>query len=342
MKITISPLVWFVCLSFLVGGCNALPVLSNIAQPEAETESTPVDSTIMLASPANPTVTADVPVAPSENTPNPTVAYSTPSASEENQIKSCDVIAPGQPIDVTISDGSRIEAGESFAKTWRLVNAGSCSWTEEYSVVWFSGQLLGPVREQRLSGETAPGEMMEITVDMVAPETPGMYQSNWKMRNADGGLFGLGPGGDAPFWVKVEVAQIATVTPFAALTAQASLAVYYSSTANLALNDRVDLDSGQANRAGEDDLAYMLDENRQPVLSPQNGARAAIFGRQAPVEADCQNAFLDSVNLVLSEPVSGIYLCYRTNQGLPGFLRLAQPAETKSSLSMDFITWAVP
>ena len=32
---------------------------------------------------------------------------------------------------------------------------------------------------------------------MIAPAAAGTYQSNWKLQNADGLLFGLGPSGQA-------------------------------------------------------------------------------------------------------------------------------------------------
>lgn len=336
MKITIPLLACYLLIPATLAGCGMLPSPSTLLEPSA-VASMPETAPIKLTLAASET-----PVQPGEQTAEPVILLTDQPEVDATASRPCDVIAPGQPIDVTVRDGSSYHTGESFAKTWRLVNAGSCSWTSDYSVVWFSGQMLGPVIEQRMGAVTAPGESLEITVDMVAPETPGTYQSNWKMRNADGDLFGLGPGGDAPFWVKVEVLQLSTDTPSPQATPNPTLAVYYSDTANLAANDRIDLDSGVVNHEGEDDLSYLVTNAGSQTLLPQNGARAAFFGSQPPVETDCQNAFLGSESVVLSEPVNGTYLCYRTNQGLPGFIRLTQPEETTDSLSLDFVTWIVP
>ena len=59
---------------------------------------------------------------------------------------------------------------------------------------------------------------MEISVDMVGPAKAGTFQSNWKLRNAGGVLFGIGPNGDAPFWVRIVVVQKETRTPTATPT----------------------------------------------------------------------------------------------------------------------------
>lgn len=45
--------------------------------------------------------------------------------------------------DVTIADGTRIDAGTNFTKAWRLRNSGSCTWTVDYSLVFISGDMLG-------------------------------------------------------------------------------------------------------------------------------------------------------------------------------------------------------
>ena len=41
--------------------------------------------------------------------------------------------------DVTIPDGTTLAPGATFAKTWRLKNIGSCTWTTSYAVVFTGG-----------------------------------------------------------------------------------------------------------------------------------------------------------------------------------------------------------
>ena len=83
--------------------------------------------------------------------------------------------------------------GQKFTKTWRLKNTGSCTWTSGYSLVFFSGEAMGASAASRLTtGTVAPGEEFDISVELEAPVTPGTYRANFKLRNTDGIIFGLG------------------------------------------------------------------------------------------------------------------------------------------------------
>ena len=197
----------------------------------------------------------------------------------------CDFARAGMPFDVTIPDDTRVRPGEYFSKTWRILNAGSCTWDRGYAVVWFSGDELGINRVQSFSSLVLPGQSVDFTVDMQAPETPGVYQSNWKLRNNQGNLFGIGPGGSAPFWARVVVVPAVTDTPTVAPpppTNTPTPLVYLSSTVELAINSAIDLDSGNLDQAGQDDLRFLLNEQGLAQLQPENEARLALFGRQVP------------------------------------------------------------
>jgi hypothetical protein len=127
----------------------------------------------------------------------------------------CNLAKAGNPLDVTMPDGSQVGPGQSINKTWRLMNGGSCTWTPAYAIVWFSGMSMGTLHSQNLRAPVEPGEWVDISIDLVAPDQPGMYQSNWKLQDPQGNLFGLGPNGDAPIWVRVEVVDF-SVPPTAA------------------------------------------------------------------------------------------------------------------------------
>lgn len=105
--------------------------------------------------------------------------------------------------DVTIPDGSYIGAGRSFTKTWRIRNAGTCTWTTDYSLVYVSGTALGSVQAVRLPHAVAPGKTVDISVNMVAPNSFGSFQSNWMLRTAGGEFFGVGCSGQTPVWASI-------------------------------------------------------------------------------------------------------------------------------------------
>lgn len=116
--------------------------------------------------------------------------------------------------DVTIPDGSFISPGKAFTKTWRIRNAGSCTWTTDFALVYVSGTALGSVQAVRLPHAVAPGKYVDISVSMVAPMSAGAFKSNWMLRSANGQLFGVGCSGQVPVW-----ASIVTATAYASCSA---------------------------------------------------------------------------------------------------------------------------
>lgn len=106
--------------------------------------------------------------------------------------------------DVTIPDGTQLAPGTSFTKTWRIKNAGACTWTTSYDVVFVSGDSLGAATVVDLPGSVAPGQVIDISIPMKAPNADGSYRGNWKLRDAGGLLFGLGNSG-ATFYVDIRV-----------------------------------------------------------------------------------------------------------------------------------------
>lgn len=109
--------------------------------------------------------------------------------------------------DLSIPDGTVIQAGEPFTKTWRLRNSGSCSWDTGYQVVFYEGDHLGAPETIPITTTITPGEDVELSIPMVAPIEPGEYRGEWKIVNSDGFLFGIGPGSDQAFWVQIVVEE---------------------------------------------------------------------------------------------------------------------------------------
>jgi hypothetical protein len=117
----------------------------------------------------------------------------------------------GKVVDVTLPDDTNVQPGASEMKTWRLTNKGSCTWDQSYSLVYQSGNL--PVRNPvvALSHSVQPGETVEISVPIIAPQNPGTFSSNFLLRDGIGQTFGSGIGANQTFWVKITVPQPASV-----------------------------------------------------------------------------------------------------------------------------------
>ena len=91
--------------------------------------------------------------------------------------------------DVTIPDGTVIASGAAFVKTWRLQNAGTTTWSTSYTLDFISGEKMGTITSVPLSQSVAPGQQVDVSVNMVAPTASGSYQGFWKMKNASGQFF---------------------------------------------------------------------------------------------------------------------------------------------------------
>jgi hypothetical protein len=108
--------------------------------------------------------------------------------------------------DVTIPDGATLAPGTTFTKTWRLRNAGSCTWDSGYRLVFYKGEDMDGTTT-RLPKVVRPGETVDVSVNLVAPEATGTYQGYWMLRDTDG-RFGIGADGETPFWVKIRVKEV--------------------------------------------------------------------------------------------------------------------------------------
>ena len=104
--------------------------------------------------------------------------------------------------DVSIYDGQRVSQGESFRKTWRVINTGTCTWTTDYTFVYVSGDQMSG-QNIRVPMTVGPNQTVDLSVDMIAPYRDGNYQGNWQMRSPEGMNFGQ------TIWVKVSVGNAA-------------------------------------------------------------------------------------------------------------------------------------
>jgi len=136
--------------------------------------------------------------------PPTTTPSSTPSPNPENEE---DCTNSAKFIEETIPDGTTFASGETFVKTWKLQNTGTCTWSTDYSLVFDSGDRLGVPDSINLDTQVAPNTMTELSIEFTAPASAGVYQSDWMLSSAAGTIFGVGKKADEPFWVQIEVVQ---------------------------------------------------------------------------------------------------------------------------------------
>jgi hypothetical protein len=136
-------------------------------------------------------------------TPAPATVTSAPTATN---VSYCDWAAFVK--DVTIPDGQKFSAGDTFTKVWRLKNRGTCTWTSDYMLVFVSGDQMGGTTAVRLPGIVAPGQTVDVSVTLTAPAKRGHYVGNWMLHNPSGVLFGIGDNANNAFYVDINVENL--------------------------------------------------------------------------------------------------------------------------------------
>lgn len=96
--------------------------------------------------------------------------------------------------DITIPDGTVIKGGEDFQKIWKIRNTGTCYWDDGYTLVYIAGSEnnLDPYNFEfkKSSDFVAPGDAINIGLNLTAPCAVGKYEGHWRMRNDKGYYFG--------------------------------------------------------------------------------------------------------------------------------------------------------
>lgn len=150
-----------------------------------------------------PPITGTPPTPTSTSTPGTITPTIPPSTSDKAQFVA----------DVNVPDGTTMQPGAQFTKTWRLKNVGTSTWKKgTYMLVFSSGNQMGGASSLAFPQDVAPGTTINISVTLTAPSAAGSYRGYWMFKNASGALFGIGTQANQPWWVDIKVAG-PTVTP---------------------------------------------------------------------------------------------------------------------------------
>jgi hypothetical protein len=91
--------------------------------------------------------------------------------------------------DVSIPAGSVIKPGETFTKTWKVENSGTCDWVYLYRLVFVSGDRMDG-EPSGLGKVIVPGKWTQLSVTLIAPKKAGTYTGNWRFGTQTGSPFG--------------------------------------------------------------------------------------------------------------------------------------------------------
>jgi hypothetical protein len=98
----------------------------------------------------------------------------------------------------TYPDNTALDANQTFTKTWRLKNIGSCTWNTNYKIVYSSGNAFGALASYKFTTNTAPGGITDFSINMKSPAAAGTYKGVWKLVGDDGMDYGT-------VWVQIVV-----------------------------------------------------------------------------------------------------------------------------------------
>jgi hypothetical protein len=156
--------------------------------------------------PTSPTATATATEVQLSATPYPTYTpYPSPTKTPRPTATPVPCNRASFITDLTVHDGSLFPPDSQFSKDWRLKNSGSCDWTANYELVFYSGDKMDGASVTKLDQRVEPGETIDLSVDLTAPSDTGEYLGYWMLRTTGGNLFGLGANAKNPFWVEIKV-----------------------------------------------------------------------------------------------------------------------------------------
>ena len=131
------------------------------------------------------------PIPPNQSTP--TSVPSAPTATPPACVDGMKFVA-----DITFDDNNMknppfVMPEEGFVKIWRIENTGTCTWTPNYRLVY----AYGNVPAAKMNGQplnipvnVAPGQTIDLSVTLIAPQEPITYQGFWQIENDKGRRFG--------------------------------------------------------------------------------------------------------------------------------------------------------
>ncbi len=104
-----------------------------------------------------------------------------------------------------IVDGSILKPNAQFTKIWQIRNIGMCTWDRRYKLLYYSGQHMNGPNFVDFPEIVPPNQSTWLSVDLTAPKSAGEHIGRWYLQDPDGKRFGVGPDGDEPLIVNINV-----------------------------------------------------------------------------------------------------------------------------------------
>ena len=163
----------------------AQTVVAQLTQ--AASGDSPTDTQPTATTPAQPDQPGATPSPLPTNTPPPPTATEKPAPTATPRPTAtplpCNLASFVK--DVTAPDGSTFAPGAAFTKTWRLRNAGSCTWDNSYRLVFFKGVNMDG-NKTRLPQVVVSGETVDVSSRLIGVDNNWYVQGDWYVQRAHG------------------------------------------------------------------------------------------------------------------------------------------------------------
>ncbi len=202
--------------------------------------------------------------------------------------------------DVNVPDGSVFKPSQTFTKTWRIKNVGSCTWSAAYAIVFVSGNAMSGPSSTGLNATVRPGEMIDVSVNLTAPSSTGDYTGNWALRTTSGTIFGIGKSHEESFWVKISVKTADTIAYN--LADKGCDASWKSTTGSLTCPGSEDLTHGFVSKVTGPNTEAGQEDEAALVVAPSAGDGGYIEGRFPNFKIQDGDHFKTVIGCLASSP----------------------------------------
>ncbi len=270
---------------------NNPPVVDSSTQfvvpTQTETATFPPTNTPLPSEDTQPEITQTAAPATEITGPSPTAGPQNtsaplPSATSSQSSGGSTYTTPDDWLKLVSSspvDGSYFAPKESFIKTWTVKNTGTTIWTKDFDLVYYSGTPMTDKTVIPISTAVKPGKTIELTINLIAPKTPGTYQGFWMLRNQYGELFGLGDNADQPLRVKIVVLNVDPANSYDFLLNYCDAAWWNNSGETIPCSGEPNLTRGYVLIVTDPALENGFSETPVLWVHPQNTLEGNISGK---------------------------------------------------------------
>ena len=210
-----------------------------------------------------PTATSPAPTATLSSLTLPAATVGAPTATGAAAVQFCE--ASASLVGETFPDGTILQPGTVFTKTWSIQNSGTCVWDASWQLVFYGGALMDGVTVYNFPQPAQPGDTVEVPIILRAPAQGGQHTGEWMLKSPWGASFGVGQY-SVPLSVSIVVGSITpdskrteTVFGVTAVTYQvertcAPANTFYTITANITSNGPVEVEFFWIQSDGNSDM----------------------------------------------------------------------------------------